>query len=111
MHIRFGATETRDIPAKDDRAASVMTVQKGWIIDAGTNGEPDTSVPFQVTVGRGQEPYAIGPRYRLTAAHLQVAKFGRIEFNPYAPFVLEEAQTPDARLSALAAASGPGKAA
>lgn len=91
LYVRFGATGTRQFPARDDRPAGSVTTQRGWIMEPGKNGDPDTSVPFEVTLRDGTEPYKPGLRYGLTAAHLSVNRYGRVEFNPYAPFELEDA--------------------
>ena len=111
MHVIFSAGLTeRQFPAKDGRPASTMWEQKGWIVEpAEREGEPDTSKPF-TTMHRDQgEAYGAGVHYQLSAAHLEVNRYGRMEFNAYARFKPMDAPASagKAPLSAQASASGP----
>lgn len=115
MHVIFGRTEERQFPARDDRPAGTAYEQKAWIVEPGQDGEPDTSVPFTVSHRDPRDCYPVGEPHEFTAAHFSVNRFGRPEFSPYARYRLLDAPAsadkPEPKLSQLAAAAGPLKAA
>jgi len=109
MHVKFGKTEARDFPARGDKPASTGWEQKGWIMEPGQDGEPDTAKPFTVMHRNEGDAYIIGEIYALSAAHLEVNRYGRMEFNPYARFQLFDPDkgVKDKPLSVQAAAQAP----
>lgn len=92
MHVIFGTVTERQMPARDERPAYTTFEQKAWLVAPGRDGEPDTSVPFQVNHRDPADAYLQREPYGLTASHFTVSRFGKIEFNPYGRFELIEAQ-------------------